>query len=773
MSKKSKPILLIFAFVFSFLNVFSQTTETEKRPLISILKTLESRYNISFSYADKTIKNKESKVLSPSLSLREALLSIENDTKLEFQILNNRFIAIKAPPKTANMLDVQELDEVVIPDFLTSGISKKGTGAIVIKPKTFGILPGLIEPDILQTIQALPGILSIDETVSTLNVRGGTHNQNLILWDGIKMYQSGHFFGLISAFSPYLTKNILVSKNGTSALYGDGISSTIDMQLGDNINTSFNSGVGLNLLYADGFAKIPLNDNLEIQASLRHSVTGLKTPTYKQFFERILQNSDITDNQSNPNKSVSIDDTFYFYDFGFKILHDISKKDKLRFNFITMFNTLDYLEEDATVSNENISSSEISQSNLAAGLSYNRQWSNAFSSYLHMYSSNYKLSAIDFDVTNNQRLIQRNEVLDSGLKIQADYTLTNNLKWVNGYQYSEIGVTNFQDINSPAFTSNMKKVLRGQSGYSEITFLSNNKNTLLRAGVRGNYFDKFRKLIIEPRLSFSQQLFKHLKVEVLGEFKSQTTSQRVNRQNDFLGIDQRRWVLANNTTIPIIKSKQASIGLHFNKNNLLLSAEAFIKNVDGIKTRSQGFQNQYQFVNAIGSYKVKGIDFLINKRFTNTSTWLSYSLSKNDYSFDTLNNGISFPNNLDIRHTVTFASTYSVGNFKFALGVNWRSGKAITKPVEGDEVFDNAINYGAPNSSNLDDYFRTDFSTTYDFDFSKTTKAKVGLSIWNLFDKENNLNVHYTLDGDNGNSVIETKTKSLGITPNLSFRVNF
>lgn len=770
MSKKSKPILLILAFVFSFLNVFSQVTETEKQPLISILKTLESRYNISFSYADKTIISKKATVPSSSLSLREALLNIENDTKLVFQILNNRFIAIKAPPKAPNMLDVQELDEVVIPDFLTSGISKKGTGAIDIKPKTFGILPGLIEPDILQTIQALPGILSINETVSTLNVRGGTHNQNLILWDGIKMYQSGHFFGLISAFSPYLTKNILVSKNGTSAVFGDGISSTIDMQLGDDINTSFNSGVGLNLLYADGFAKIPLNDNLEIQASLRQSVTGLKTPTYKQFFDRILQNSDITD-QSNPNKSVSIDDTFYFYDFGFKILHDISKKDKLRFNFITMFNTLDYLEEDATVSNENISSSEISQSNLAAGLSYNRQWSGNFSSHLHMYSSNYKLNAIDFDVTNNQRLIQRNEVLDSGLKIQVDYTINNNLKWVNGYQYSEVGITNFQDINSPAFTSNIKKVLRGQSGYSEITFLSNNKNTLVRAGVRGNYFDKFRKLIIEPRLSFSQQLFNHLKVEVQGEFKSQTTSQRINRQNDFLGIDQRRWVLANNTTIPIIESKQASIGFHFNKNNLLLSAEAFLKSVNGIKTRSQGFQNQYQFVNAIGGYKVKGIDFLINKRFTNTSTWLSYSLSKNDYTFDTLNNGNPFPNNLDIRHTVTFASTYSINNFKFALGVNWRSGKAITKPVEGNEIFDNAINYDTPNSSNLDDYFRTDFSTTFDFKFTKTSKAKVGLSIWNLFDKENNLNVHYTLENDN--SVSEIKTKSLGITPNLSFRVNF
>ena len=62
-----------------------------------------------------------------------------------------------------------------------------------------------------------------------------------------------------------------------------------------------------------------------------------------------------------------------------------------------------------------------------------------------------------------------------------------------------------------------------------------------------------------------------------------------------------------------------------------MSVEAYIKNLNGITSRSQGFQNQYQFVKAIGKYQIKGLDFLINKQFNNTvSTWLSYSFSKND-----------------------------------------------------------------------------------------------------------------------------------------------
>jgi len=227
-------------------------------------------------------------------------------------------------------------------------------------------------------------------------------------------------------------------------------------------------------------------------------------------------------------------------------------------------------------------------------------------------------------------------------------------------------------------------VLRNHALYSEFHITTKSKKTDLKTGVRANYFGKFDRLLIEPRLSVSQEFLSDFKVEVLGELKSQTTSQIIDRQNDFLGVESRRWVLANDSTIPIIKSKQASVGLQYNKNKLLISAEGYLKKVDGITARSQGFQNQFQFVNDIGDYEVRGIDFLINKRFRNLSAWLSYSFSENYYEFNTLNEGSQFLNNADIKHAFTFAGTYTVGeNLKFALGVNWRSGNVTTLP-EGD-----------------------------------------------------------------------------------------
>ena len=771
MSKKGVFYLFIPLFFLNVSSLIAQTIQEEKQALTTVLKILEARYNISFSYADETIKEKQTTRPNLELTLTEALDYLKESTNLDFDVLDNRFIVIKTKDKTNNSSNkIQQLPEVVVTNYLTSGITKKNDGTIQLKPDKFGILPGLIEPDILQTIQALPGILSADETVSNINVRGGTHDQNLILWDGIKMYQSGHFFGLISAFNPYLTEQVNVSKNGTSAKYGDGISSVIDMQLSNNIDNTFKAGLGFNLINIDGYAKIPISDKIELQVSSRRSVTDLViTPTYDQYFKRIFQDSDLTNNQRGETNAVTKNERFYFYDVTAKLLYDISKKDKLRINFLNVYNTLNY-EEQSTVNDiDEALNSELTQRNLATGISYTRDWNTNFSTTAQVYLSNYDLDATNFDIINNQRLIQENEVYDGAAKLDLNYTVNNNFKISGGYQFFEVGISNLEDVNNPVFRSYIKEVIRSHSVYAEGDFLSNNKNTNFKFGTRLNYIKKFDTFLIEPRLSFNQRFLNYFRFELLGEFKSQTTSQIIDLQQDFLGVEKRRWILSNDDDVPIIKSKQASAGFHYGKNKLLVSAEVYLKDVDDITTRSQGFQNQYQFVNAIGSYQVKGIDVLINKQFTNVSTWLSYSYSKNDYTFSTLNNGDPFPNNVDIRHAIKLASTYIYHDFKLALGLNWHTGKPTTIPQQGNEVFNGTINYDLPNNENLDDYLRADCSATYEFSLGDT-KASIGASIWNLFNNKNVINTYYTLNDDVVNTV---ENASLGITPNISLRVYF
>ncbi|MCM4168547.1 hypothetical protein KCTC52924_02122 [Arenibacter antarcticus] len=672
----------------------------------------------------------------------------------------------------------QELKEVVVYQFLTTGINKEQDASITINTGKFGILPGLIEPDVLQTIQALPGIKSVDETVSDINVRGGTNDQNLILWDGIKMYQSGHFFGLISAFNPYLTEKVTLIKNGTSVEYGDGVSSVINIQTENKVRKTFVGGAGFNLLSGDVYGNVPLSNNVSFQFSGRRSTTDfIKTPTYDRFFEKAFQDSEVTENNNvEDNSDLTREEDFYFYDITGKLLYDINEKQKVRLSFIHINNNLNYNETTDTDHRQSL----LKQNNLSFGGSLQSNWTQRFSSHLNLYYTRYNLDAQNI-VSEAQQLFQNNQVLEKALKLNTNYKLNSTLNWSNGYQLNETGITNRTLVTQPAFRSNIKGVILTHSLFSELGFKSPNSKWFARGGIRLNYiknlktFATFDDLILEPRLNLNYAITQDLKIEVLGEFKSQTTNQIIDLEQNFLGIEKRRWILSDDQTLPITKSKQASLGINYERNSLYVGLEGFYKKVEGISTATQGFQNKDQFRGEIGSYDVSGVEFLINKNMNTYSTWLSYTYNLNNYYFDDLVPH-KFPNNLDIRHTFTFAGTYTYKKFRVGLGANYRTGKPYTQPQEGDNPIDNTtfpsrINYADPNSSRLSDYLRADASFIYSFKIGNRTKASFGASVLNILNKKNILNTYYRLNDQNE---IETiKRGSLGVTPNVSFRMNF
>mgnify|MGYP000299940841 FL=1 len=206
----------------------------------------------------------------------------------------------------------QSLDEVFLTNLLTSGIKKIASGGLEINYEEFGLLPGLVEPDVLQSLQALPGIMSPRESVSYLNVRGGTHDQNLFLWDGIKMYSTSHFFGMISAFNPYMTEKVRLVKNGTSAKYGDGVSSLINMQTSNKLLDSLETTIGLNFINADVLLKLPVNKKSALEFSSRHSVNTIwESPTYNQYFDKVFQNTEVTNFETS---SFQQNNDFSFFD---------------------------------------------------------------------------------------------------------------------------------------------------------------------------------------------------------------------------------------------------------------------------------------------------------------------------------------------------------------------------------------------------------------------------------------------------------------------------
>lgn len=662
---------------------------------------------------------------------------------------------------------IETFSEVILTDYIVKGIYKLADGTFSINFSDFGILPGLIETDVLQTVQALPGIQSANETVSDINIRGGTHDQNLVLWDGIKMYQSGHFFGLISIFNPLITTDVTISKNGTSADLTDGVSGTIAMKTDSKINNKVSGSLGANFINADAFVDTPIGHNSSIQISARKSISDLlEKPTYSEYFKRILQDSEF---ENNTSEVVNSDVKFDFYDTSMRWLYDISEKDQLRVNFISINNELVFNENAFVNQIEESKESNLQQNSIAGSLYYRRNWSNQFVTTFQISESDYKLKSINADILKQRRVLQENDVTETSIKLNNHYKVNKELSVFGGYHFTEIIVRNLTDVDNPVVIQSIKEVIREHAAFAQINYLSNSKKTSIRAGARYNYIEKFKKQIIEPRFSLNHKLTDHLSVELLGEIKHQNSSQIINFQNDFLGVEKRRWILSNNQDIPIIKSRQGSVGLNYDYNGWLISAEGYYKKVKGITSQSQGFLNQYILERVNGNYYVKGIDFLVNKKIKRLGLWLSYSYADNEYNFKDLS-VVNFPNNLDISHAISFGSSFSTNNFKVSAGFNWHSGKPTTIPIVGNEITNDMINYQDPNSSRLSEYLRIDASATYSFNVSNKIKAITGISIWNGFNHKNIIGNYYSLDDT---LIKEESTRALEFTPNFSFRILF
>ena len=846
--KWSNWILLPLLCCWSFGSIKGQNIQ--KQDLITVLKELENKYDVRFSYAADELEELSIGFEEVS-TLEEALDQLVQKLPVQFNKIDERYISIVRdvseyvcgrllaadtgqPLSGANIVstltsygtisnpdgtfyipkyigqeavvvryigyqpweipvsslsescepfliptEVSTLETVFVTNYLVEGIEKKLNGSIQLNTSEFGLLPGQVENDILFVTQALPGIQSVNETVSNINVRGGTHDENLILWNDIKSYQSGHFFGLISAFNPDITQDVTIYKNGTPSNYGDGISSEIAMYSKDNLSDEFSGGAGINLINGSAFGTVPVSDKATLQFSGRLSLNGLwESPVYRTYSEKVFQDTEITNtNTAEAGLDIVAEEEFSFYDFSTRVLWDVNDRDKFRVNFLAMNNTLEFTETVASLSNSK--TSELNLRSLLGGVSWERQWNETFKTKVLGYVTTYYLRALNLDLLTTQEVFQENDVLETGVKAEAQKLLTNNLSLQGGYQFVETGITNEQEVNLPRFLDFEKDVLRTHSAFAGITYKSDNERTNITAGVRANYFDKFQKTVVEPRLSLHQGLGSGFAVEAQGEFKSQATTQRIDFDSDFLGVEKRRWILADEENIPVITSMQGSVGLVFDQNGWFVNAEGFYKMVEGITSRNQGFQNQFQFSNASGNYSAYGGEFVINRRERDYSFWISYSYLNNEYEFETFDPSI-FPHNLDVTHTATVAGSYSpIQNLKVAAGLNYRTGKPYTIPSEDNETtFDGLteiIQFDIPNAERLPDYYRLDVSGEYLWQLSDGLEAKINVAVLNVLDTRNTLNIRYTLsdDGSGNTSVNEVVTSSIGLSPNFSFQLLF
>jgi hypothetical protein len=340
-----------------------------------------------------------------------------------------------------------EISPIIITEYIASGISKDPYEDFVrINPNKMSIIPGMIEADVMHSIQQLPGVNSTDESASEISIRGGNPDQNLILWDGIPVYNTGHFFGMISAFNPDMIKEVKVFRSNFGSQYGGRVAGVVDMQSKSEIPEHFSGGIGINLTHANFHAQIPLvEDKASVLFSARSSIYDLyESPTYTSLSEKIFSGTRFSDPNEDPINDLSsqsqIND-LRFSDVSAQFQYYLSTKDYVRISGFANYNLNDNEISDFF---ENLDTRDrLENEHSGLNLHYGRKWNDRHSSQINLTHSDYFFN-YHFDFNNQLKGSsifvdnRQNNILDQKIGIEHLYNNRNFFDLRAGYEYNAI-----------------------------------------------------------------------------------------------------------------------------------------------------------------------------------------------------------------------------------------------------------------------------------------------------------------------------------------------
>lgn len=762
---------LIYVFVLMLLPflAFSQEEafyiEFNDENLSDAFTKVEETYNVLFSFKNDDINKKRISLIRKKRTLLEVLDAIKATTNLNYKILNNRYVVINQFIRET--LNLNTLDLVVISSYLTKGIEKNSDGSYKLLPSKLGILPGLTEPDVLESIQLLPGVLSPNETATGFFVRGGASDQNRVIWDGINIYHKGHLFGMISPLNPNVTSNIKFINKGSHARYGERLSSVIDISSSSKISNKLRTELGLNGINGDALIELPIIKNkLNIQASIRRSyVDVLETFTYNQLADKVFESTKINNSENGYND-------FSFLDYNIKINYKPNNNNRLYASFISIDNQLDYTSNE-TDTNKDFND-RINTKNLGYGIGWSVDWNTKINQTTTAYFSDYKfnynfITTEDGEQTSDFE--KRNTIYDSGVATEIKINASKKNNYTFGYQYAlkDVAYAFLNTTDLSFILDSEERIVQTHSIYGQYDYKNSNLFDI-SFGLRSTYFNELDAVRLEPRIVLYKSISDNFKWQATGEIKNQIISEIDETIISDLSLENRVWRLADGNQFPISNSQQVSTGFIYTKQGLSIDVDTYYKKLKNITALSLGFLNPENSTFNIGQQDVVGLDAFVKKRFNGFNSWFSYSFNRSKSHFNSLNDSKSFNSKSNVTHAISTALSYKVDNLQFALGWKWQTGKPYTIAEQGDDglEFNDGINTGE-----LPIYHRLDFSSTYNFKMSKRhkLKGKVGLSIRNIYNRKNLISREYRGNNSLDDPIELIEKYSIGITPNLMFRL--
>lgn len=560
------------------------------------------------------------------------------------------------------------------------------------KVKTLPVLLG--EKDIIKTAQLLPGIQSGSEGSSGIYVRGGGPDQNLILLDGVPIYNANHLFGFFSVFNADAINQVKLVKGGFPAEYGGRISSVIDIRMNEG---------DMKKIHGEGSIGI-ISSKIMLNGPIIKDKTSFMISARRTYID-ILARPFITlaNNQDGGNEKLTLG--YFFYDVNGKINHIINKKNRI---YLSVYGGDDkfYLKSRY---NYGVSSGNdlIDESN--AGMKWGNKimalrWNHQFSPKLFMnatlnYSkyrfntgigySNYEkgkedtpIESFSFDYDSG--------IDDWGGNLNFYYYLNpnHNIQFGIGETYHTFtpGVNQIQynESTSSITTSYGSDQTFAHEFYGYVQDeMKLGRRFSANLGVHFSNFivrDKYYQAL-QPRASTNFMLDDKSSVKLSYARTAQFLHLLTNTS---IGLPTDLWLPATDNVAPQYGHQLALGYVRELSKGFRISTEAYYKIMDNIIEYKDGasfFGSNLNWETQVESGRGTsyGAEVLFERTKGKTTGWIGYTLSWANRQFENINDGEVFPYRYDRRHDISFVLTHKF-NDKIDVGVVWvyGTGNAVT-----------------------------------------------------------------------------------------------
>ncbi len=730
-----------------------------------------------------------SNISSTSCSLAISYIGYKTEIiRLSFPKDKNIFQKIYLIPK------VLISKEISITGFSREFMDRSNTpGQVSFSPRHISTLPNLGEVDIFRSLQFLPGVqLGLGET-SDLYIRGGSPDQNLVILDGMPLYQIGHMFGFISGISSDALKDIQIYKGSIPPQYGGRVSSVIDLSSRTGNNTKPHASFYGNLLsqglsiefpffskgsWITNFRKSnPSNNYSEIYTSIQNFVTG------DDKFNLLSQTANDSNNQ---NAFYTMNSSYEDIFSRFSLL--ATSRHRLTYTFISGIDSVlenrEYFGFNSILGGDSIHIREKTK------LSHQGSIINFSSKWNHDYNSNFSISRYfynNFYFSQQSALQNNNSFSNVGNAIDnntfSEKTIRFNHKYkgftkhtiISGIEENYFSVS-FKNNNTDGLSTNAS-VLK-QNSFLHSFYLQDqwqlNKNWDIHSGFRFSYYGNKQEFYLEPRFAIKYKVNPSFSLETsLGkhhQFVHQLSSENNSRWT------QSMWIISLNK-IPCVISTNYHYGINWDTESYSTSFNSYKRSLCNLFRFQDSFipPSNEKLINDrldLGNGFSQGLELLFRKKDGRISGWFSYHLNQTKLDFPSLNNGKVFLADHDKMHEIKLVTISRIFNIDFTATWVFSSGGNYTskdnlyvEPGSGYEI----IKTGNRNNHKLKPTHHLDVSLSKSVKFL-VASIDFGCSIYNLYNKNNISHKRYN---PYTSEISVTDVSMFGITPTIFFKIKF